>query len=127
MGESKSVAFVDLEKGAVESDEAAAAAKEDALIVGMFLGGLLLVVDGTILLFSGQRAALAVAILWAAATLFAMWYVRRTGPYRDEDVGQREDSIDAPQPVAAETRSFDVLRDAPHLVIGPLFFTIAVL
>jgi lysozyme family protein len=80
MGESRSVAFVDLEKVAVEAEEATAA-NEDALMVGISLGGLLLVVDFTILVCSSQPAALAAAIVFAAVVFLVTWYVRRTGPY----------------------------------------------
>jgi predicted lipid-binding transport protein (Tim44 family) len=80
---------MDLEKGAAESDEAAAA--QDAITVGMCLGGLLLVADLTILLIAGPQTALVTTVLFAPLVLLVMWDVRRTGPYRDEDVGQGGD------------------------------------
>jgi hypothetical protein len=86
MGESGSAACIDLEKGAVESDEAAIAeAIQDAITVGLFLGGLLLVIDFLILLYSGLRAVLATAIVLAAVVLCVMGnVVRNAGPYPEQ-------------------------------------------
>jgi hypothetical protein len=113
MGESRSVAFVDLEKDVVETEEAATA-NEDALMVGISLGGLLLVVDFTILMCSGQPAAMAAAIVFAAVVLLVMWYVRRTGPYRDEDVDRIYEAPAPPQAAAG-----NMLHD-PNLFIFPM-------
>jgi uncharacterized membrane protein len=103
MGESRSVAFVDLETGAVESDEAsAAAATRDALIVGGFFGVLLLLTDFTILLCFGLRAAVAAGIVFAAVVLLVMWEVRRTGPYPLDE--EAVDRAPAPAPFRSKLR-----------------------
>jgi hypothetical protein len=115
MGESR--AFVDLEKGAVEAKEAAAAANEDALLVGISLGGLLLVVDVMILVCSGQPAALVAAIVFAAVVFLVMWYVRRTGPYRDEDIDRIDEALAPPQAAAGNMPHDTNLFILPMLIL----------
>ena len=90
----------------------------------MFLGGFLLLLDVIILVSSGLWAGFAAAILFAAVILFVVSIVRRAGPWPDEDDDDvRREVVDikaAPAPPAEiESRSFDLLRDAPHTFILP--------
>lgn len=80
-------------------------------------------VDVIILARSGLWAGFAAAILFAAVILFVVSIVRRAGPCPDEeddDVCRELDIKAAPAPPAEiESRSFDLLRDAPHTFILP--------
>ncbi|XP_044441943.1 uncharacterized protein [Triticum aestivum] len=127
MGESRS-AVVDLEKATFDLEQGAAVERdykeEAARRTGMFLGGFLLLLDVIILVSSGLWAGFAAAILFAAVILFVVSIVRRAGPWPDEDDDDvRREVVDikaAPAPPAEiESRSFDLLRDAPHTFILP--------